>query len=240
MMAEGSDSNYNLTGNSTVLVMNPAKILPGFNVYSAGVNPLYASSVPVLQGQLLANKNAAGDIYTYTWPQLISEALLDKESIAVEHRVYLGMGYDTDFADKRITVDSLKYCPFELDAPVKELSQTISGVKNQLGFVLGKELFTDSNLQETEDMTLFEKRGDTLSEHHEPIYVEWDYSSEESNNQALNVAPQTLLIPVEFLDNAQEEPVAEYDIPALATQQKKAENLKTDLEKLLDELTFTA
>jgi hypothetical protein len=44
----------------------------------------------------------------------------------------------------------------------------------------------------------------------------------------------------ELLTQAPAEPVAGYEVPALAVQQNKAENLKTDLEKLLDELTFTA
>ena len=79
-----------------------------------------------------------------------------------------------------------------------------------------------------------------FSKYHEPVYVEWDYTSDESDEQAVNVVPQTLKISAKLLDKVPENPGIEYDVPALAVQQKKADNLKTDLEKLLDELTFTA
>jgi hypothetical protein len=219
--------------------MNPAPIKPSLNAYSDGVNPIYSASVPVLQGQLLANEEATGDIYTYTWPQLISKALRPKESIAFDDRAYPGMSYDTFLANKRITVDTLKYRQFESDALVKELSMTISGGEDLLNLARGKELFTDSNLQKS-DYILFEKREDTLSEYHDPIYVEWDYTSDKSDNQAVNIVPQTLQIPAKFLETVPEESGIEYDVPALVVHQNRADNLKTDFEKLLCKLTFMA
>ena len=204
--AEGSDTNYNLVDNTMTIVMNPALIQPSFTVYSDGTNPMYSSSIISLQGVITANKTADGNISTYPWAQLITEALLDKKGIVSE-------AYGTEFFGGRVTVDTLKYRPFELDAVVKELSLTIACGNDPQGIALGEELFIDGNYSSTDHMQLFEQRGDTLSEYHDPLYVEKDYTAD----QAVN-----------------------YDIPAIDIQQNKVSNLKTDLEKLLDELTFTA
>ena len=209
--AEGSDTNYNLVDNTMTVVMNPALIQPSFTVYSDGTNPMYSSSIISLQGVITANKAADGNISTYPWAQLITEALLDKKGIVSE-------AYGTEFFGGRVTVDTLKYRPFELDSVVKELSLTISCGNDPQGVALGEELFIDGNYSSTDHMQLFEQRGDTLSEYHDPLYVEKDYTAD----QAVNI------------------PAAEYDIPAIDIQQNKVSNLKTDLEKLLDELTFTA
>ena len=235
--AVGNDPNYNLIDNKMTLVMNPALIQPGFIVYTDGTNPIYASSVPAMQGQILANDVSAGDIYSYTWSQLISETLLDKKGIAFEDRDYPGMNYGTDFSGKRVTVDTLKYRPFELDTPVKELALTISGSLPQ-ALVWGKELFIDGS--EADQIPLLENHGDSFTEYHEELYVENDYTAEEQGRVAVKFVPQTLQIPARLLEKAAGESGAEYDVPALDIQHKKVSNLKTDLEKLLDELAFIA
>jgi hypothetical protein len=96
----------------------------------------------------------------------------------------------------------------------------------------GKELFTDCG--DDEFLQLFERRGETLSEHHDPIFLEEGHHESGDAATGYTLVPEVVQVPVNVFEET-EEPflLAKAD----ETLCRKAGNLKSHLERLLDELS---
>ena len=91
----------------------------------------------------------------------------------------------------------------------------------------GKELFTENG--DEEFVQLFRQRGDALSVHHEPVFMEAGFFESEKISPDHITHPDPASVSGGIISAENLPPVSE----SLCS---KVENLKSDLEKLLDKL----
>ena len=243
--ALGNDPNYALQGATIVLEMQSSGYVPGVGGgfdYSEGLYPGFSAVIPSMQGDFLAgggiSGGAYGNIYSMSYAELISHSLRQTDNRfypvhVVMDRVETGLQSGLSAGETTVSVDALKYCPFELDIPVKEISGSVTGdsnVTNVQGLYLGQELFIDDTYYSADSYRLL----NSVPTDHEPLYIEQGY--EASDTLSYNVTGQELLVPAALFEQNTDNRM-EYDIPAVAVHvTEKQNNLKSDLEKLLDEM----
>ena len=224
--AINTNSNYSFVNPNRTLIMTG--LLPSSGPYCEGLYPGYFSTKPVLEAQLLINRVSDdtnwvdGNIYSLTFGQLVSNSMLrrfelDSTGVTAE--------------DFRVSVDSLEYHPFEIDAPQQEISELIfadSNVSGPQAFHMGEELFI--NHAESDVSELFETRGETYSDAHEPIYVEQDHNGE------LSLQLMPFAAPAEIFRKP-EAPASSFDLmelPEISNGALTALNFKSELDELLE------
>ena len=126
-----------------------------------------------------------------------------------------------------------------LDAPQKEISDLVfkgSSVSKPQAFYLNRELFADANHPDSDYMQLFEKRGDSYSKYHDPVYVEKDYNVEEFDAGEISLRAIPMQLPAAIFRAVEEadELLAELALPELANAAPAATNFKSDLDELLE------
>ena len=175
-----------------------------------------------------------GNVYTMNYSELVSKTMLHYEiaEIAFPHDAIRA-----DWDNITVTVDTLKYHPFMEDEIVRELSIGItsnSEITHDSGIYSGNELFPECG--DSEYVQLFESRGEGLTEHHNPVVLEEGHHEEFNHNKDYYLRPEVVTVPAGVFpeQNLLEK---EFDIlPADEKLSRKAENLKSPLEKLLDQL----
>ena len=237
-----ADPNYKLVNNTLTLKMF-AKTDNAFVVYTDGTASIYSATIPALQGSILAAGNADGSIYTMPWGELIAKAMLSY-SRHFDGGDHPGMNYGSDHRELTVTVDTLKFRPMETDNIVRDAFEHLNfreTITKPQALYLGKELFIDSNHPESDYVALFEKRSSTYSPGHEPLYVERDYSADENESMTFSSQMATLFLPGSFAKAENNSAAENYDLPIQSSAvAEKAENMKSDLEKLLDELSHVS
>ena len=237
-----ADPNYKLVNNTLTLEMF-AKTDNAFVVYTDGTASIYSATIPALQGSILAAGNADGSIYTMPWGELIAKAMLSY-SRHFDGGDHPGMNYGSDHRELTVTVDTLKFRPMETDNIVRDAFEHLNfreTITKPQALYLGKELFIDSNHPESDYVALFEKRSSTYSPGHEPLYVERDYSADENESMTFSSHMATLFLPGSFAKAESNSAAENYDLPIQSSAvAEKAENMKSDLEKLLDELSHVS
>lgn len=221
-------------------------MLPSSGPFSNGLHSGYSSTVPAIEGTLLANGVSAGkdwvdgNIYTLTWGQLASSDQMTEHGIieqdTPEYIRQLNAHHDKEL---RVAVDPLVNRPFELDAPQKEISDLIfknSSVSKPQAFYLNRELFADASHPDSDHMQLFEKRGDSYTRYHDPVYVEKDYGVEEFDAEEISLRAIPLQLPSAIFRAAEkaDELLAEFALPELVSNGSTATNFKSDLDELLE------
>ena len=204
---------------------------PGdYVVYCEGNYPGYFSTVPGMQADLTANSAGSTEndnIYTMSYPELVKETMLTHTD---SDDRYLLSGIENHWLDYTVTVDTLKYHPFDIADIVQEISSSTiehSELTHASSLYSGKELFTENG--DEEFIQLFQRRGNALSEHHEPLFVEDGFLETEE------LSPDHILH--SELANAAGDTVSVDVLPQISGELcSKVENLKSDLEKLLDKL----
>ena len=226
-----TDFNYQLTGNTLTL-----QIYADQNVhvdYTPGTDPDYSSVIPSMWGEIWSKPEPPVGIDTMTWGELISETMLDYRASFNGSRDYPGMNYTTGSQTETITVDSLKFRPMEIDSITGEFSGSLNPgrtLSKPQGLYLGKELFIDANHPESDQASVFEMRYEAASPEHEPVRIEQDYSAEENTDMTVSLVSS-------FKTAAPGNQNLFYDLPVQdAGLTGKAENMKSDLEKLIDDL----
>ena len=231
--AESNDQNYVPVGNSLQLTMNFPAYQP--HVYCEGLYPGYFNTMQGMRAELESMDGVVqGDIYTMTYPELVSRTMLhfnmpDMQSFAELYRVG-GIA----------SVDSLKYYPFEIDEPVREISVSVIGsskLTHESSLYSGEELFTEHGDQEF--IQLFGQRGDTLSVDHKPLCVEEGAVESEELSAGYVFLPESMAVPSRFfaMDRSLDEQFR--NLTAVNEAQcRRVNNLKSNLEKLLDDLCF--
>ncbi len=237
-----ADPNYKLVNNTLTLEMF-AKTDNAFVVYTDGTASIYSATIPALQGSILAAGNADGSVYTMPWGELIAKAMLSY-SRHFDGGDHPGMNYGSDHRELTVTVDTLKFRPMETDNIVRDAFEHLNfreTITKPQALYLGKELFIDSNHPESDYVALFEKRSSTYSPGHEPLYVERDYSADENESMTFSSHMATLFLPDSFAKAENNSAAENYDLPIQSSAvAEKAENMKSDLEKLLDELSHVS
>ncbi|MBQ9776213.1 MAG: DUF4347 domain-containing protein [Lentisphaeria bacterium] len=237
-----ADPNYKLVNNTLTLKMF-AKTDNAFVVYTDGTASIYSATIPALQGSILAAGNADGSIYTMPWGELIAKAMLSY-SRHFDGGDHPGMNYGSDHHELTVTVDTLKFRPMETDNIVRDAFEHLNfreTITKPQALYLGKELFIDSNHPESDYVALFEKRSSTYSPGHEPPYVERDYSADENDSMTFSSHMATLFLPGSFAKAEDNSAAENYDLQIQSSAvAEKAENMKSDLEKLLDELSHVS
>lgn len=223
--AENTEYRYT-AGTLTVIAPPPAPPAPP----TPPAPPGYFSTVPGMQADLTANSTGSTEndnIYTMSYPELIKETMLTHTD---SDDRYLLSGIENHWLDYTVTVDTLKYHPFDIADIVQEISSSTiehSELTHASSLYSGKELFTENG--DEEFIQLFQRRGNALSEHHEPLFVEDGFLETEE------LSPDHILH--SELAKAAGDTVSVDDLPQISGELcSKVENLKSDLEKLLDKL----
>ncbi|MBE6362922.1 MAG: DUF4347 domain-containing protein [Lentisphaerae bacterium] len=228
-----ANTEYRYTAGTLTVIAPPGygDEQPGdYVVYCEGNYPGYFSTVPGMQADLTAN--AAGstgndNIYTMSYPELIKETMLTYTRLDGRY-LFTGMG--NNWLGHTVTVDGLKYHPFNIDEIVREISESTiknSELTHASSLYSGKELFTENG--DEEFVQLFRQRGDALSVHHEPVFMEAGFFESEKISPDHITHPDPASVSGGIISAENLPPVSE----ALCS---KVENLKSDLEKLLDKL----
>lgn len=228
-----ANTEYRYTAGTLTVIAPPGygDEQPGdYVVYCEGNYPGYFSTVPGMQADLTAN--AAGstendNIYTMSYPELIKETMLTYTRLDGRY-LFTGMG--NNWLGHTVTVDGLKYHPFNIDEIVREISESTiknSELTHASSLYSGKELFTENG--DEEFVQLFRQRGDTLSGHHEPVFMEAGFFESEKISPDHITHPDPASVSGGIISAENLPPVSE----SLCS---KVENLKSDLEKLLDKL----
>lgn len=228
-----ANTEYRYTAGTLTVIAPPGygDEQPGdYVVYCEGNYPGYFSTVPGMQADLTAN--AAGstendNIYTMPYPELIKETMLTYTRLD-GRSLFTGMG--NNWLGHTVTVDGLKYHPFNIDEIVREISESTiknSELTHASSLYSGKELFTENG--DEEFVQLFRQRGDTLSGHHEPVFMEAGFFESEKISPDHITHPDPASVSGGIISAENLPPVSE----SLCS---KVENLKSDLEKLLDKL----
>ncbi len=204
---------------------------PGdYVVYCEGNYPGYFSTVPGMQADLTANSAGStgnDNVYTMPYPELIKETMLTYTRLDGRY-LFTGMG--NNWLGHTVTVDGLKYHPFNIDEIVREISESTiknSELTHASSLYSGKELFTENG--DEEFVQLFQRRGDALSVHHEPVFMEAGFFESEKISPDHITHPDPASVSGGIISAENLPPVSE----SLCS---KVENLKSDLEKLLDKL----
>ena len=95
-----------------------------------------------------AGYSVSDNIYTLTYPELISKTMLD-HTVSGEYLLQNG-----------VSVDPLKYHPFTIDEPVKEISAGIvnkSDLTHEAAIYSGEELFAEDGVAEVPAQIAAEK-----------------------------------------------------------------------------------
>ena len=229
----GADAgNYELlndTASDNGASINPIPVT--YHVYCEGLYPGHFSVMPAMQADMLANHvEADGLYYTMPYSELVNKTMLDY--IAVDN-----MPAENAYSNI-VNADALKYHPLTIDEPVREISETIVGGSNlthEAALYSGEELFVNDIADG--DTQLFKWRGETLSEDHEPIFIEEGSLENKELASGYVLRTETVEVPggIFVKDNIAE--LEFNDIAILNERQiSKVENLKSSLEKLLDKL----
>ena len=222
-----NDPNYTIENPSITLVITDVKYSNG--PYSEGIYPEYSSTVPAMEAQLLINRVSdnndwhSGNIYSLTYGQLISNTMLANDGRIVAN------------APIRVSVDSLVYRPFELDALQKENSELLfanSSVTNEQAFHTGREIFNAAG----NDAVLFETRAASYSADHEPLYIEEAVYSDELETTTVSLRAVPVSLPVDIFRKAEDaiNELADIALPEVAGNSFAAVNFKSELDELLE------
>ena len=202
-----ADPNYQLKDAFAQVVMG-GEIKTSAPIYSDGTNPEYSSVIPAIQGKILASNEGKlyyNNIYTMDYSELLA-------TVAKQREVVMESFYSIDGSDFKnfsclVSVDTLKYKPFELEVPVKEISDSVIGNSNVIApedFIRNQELNIEGKSKD--NYRLLDEQGETLGGHYEDFYMD-DYAEE-------------------F-----------FELPEMAvTTFDKVENMKSELELLIDKL----
>ena len=202
-----ADPNYQLKDAFAQVVMG-GEIKTSAPIYSDGTNPDYSSVIPAIQGKILASDEGKlyyNNIYTMDYSELLA-------TVAKQREVVMESFYSIDGSDFKnfsclVSVDTLKYKPFELEVPVKEIADSVIGNSNVIApedFIRNQELNIEGKSKD--NYRLLDEQGETLGGHYEDFYMD-DYAEE-------------------F-----------FELPEMAvTTFDKVENMKSELELLIDKL----
>ena len=224
------DPNYAIENPSVTLVITDVKYSNG--PYSEGLYPEYSSTVPSMEGQLLIDRTSestvwsAGNIYTLTYGQMISNTMYPASDIA-------------DIDQLRISVDSLVHRPFELDALQKENSELLfanSTMTNVQAFHSGTEMFANANYSESDFARLFETRDASYSVEHNPVYVEDDFVNNDIETATISLRAMPVALPENIFHKAEDavKELAAIALPEVSGNSFAAVNFKSELDELLE------
>lgn len=235
--AVNSDPNYALSGDVVELTMNAPSADPCV-VYCEG---LYPGNFSVMQGMqanlqiISAGKMLNDNIYTMSYAELVSKTILSYSNMD-ESTLLSGAG--NNVSGYTVSVDTLKNHPFTIDGIVQEISESLirnSDLTETSALYSGNELFAENSGGELVQM--FSPRREALSGNHNPIFVENGFFESDDSVSDYILLPETVYMSSSTLpvDNSAEKGfmnISEVDLRHI----RKSGNMKSDLEKLLDEL----
>ena len=232
----GNDPNYALVGNVIQLTMNKPAESPT-HVYCEGLYPGYFSVIQGMQAELenmTSGSTVYGNIYTMTYPELVSKTMLSN-SMPEEFPSPAAL-----WNNEIVCIDTLKYHPFTLDEPVREISTGITGgstLSHESALYSGEELFSESGDQN--GIQLFKQRGETLSIEYKPLFIEEGVVESEEHSADYVFSPGTMDIPTSVfgMERSLDDQFKGISVVNEA-QCRKVENFKSSLEKMLDRICF--